>query len=77
MGTEEEVESAPRYGGADKTKKRKKKSTNHLHIGPNARAFRAGMAFCPVCDPDKFVRLTEKEREAEREFREATRKQSR
>lgn len=58
-------------------KKVKKKRKSHLHIGPNARAFSAGMAFCPVCDADKTLRMNDKEREAEKAAREAMRIKSR
>jgi hypothetical protein len=65
----EEDESAPRTSnGADKGKKKRKRKA-HAHIGPNARAFRAGLAFCPSCDADKALRLTEKEREASKAVR--------
>ena len=62
----DDEESEPRTSsGSDKGKKNAK-INKHLHIGPNARAYRAGLAFCPVCDADKGLRLTDKEREDER-----------
>jgi hypothetical protein len=68
----EDEESAPRStSGADKKGKRKKKRPSHIHIGPNVRAFRAGLAFCPACDEAKILRLTEQERESERAAKEA------
>lgn len=70
----EDEESAPRPpSGADKGKKSKKKSTSHNHIGPNLRAFRVGVAFCPVCDAEKILRPTEKELVAQRAAKDAER----
>jgi len=70
----EDEESAPRNSnGADKNKARKKKSTSHNHIGPNVRAFRAGVAFCPVCDAERGLRLTDRERDSERTVKETVR----
>ena len=79
MARTEDEESAPRNNsGADRTNKaRKKKSKTHVHIGPNARAHSAGLAFCPVCDADKILRLTDKEREAERASKEPAFRKSR
>lgn len=52
-------------------KAKEKKAKRHNHIGPNRRAFSAGLAFCPVCDSDKIVRMTEQERAADWAAREA------
>lgn len=61
----EEEESAPRStSGSGRTKK--KKTGSHNHIGPYVRAWRAGLAFCPVCDAEKTVKLTEREREVDK-----------
>ena len=74
----EDEESAPqKSSGADNKKgKRKHRKKTHNHIGPHARAFRSGLAFCPVCDAEKTLRLTDKERELERLAKE-TQKSSR
>jgi hypothetical protein len=52
LKTEDEVESVPRKPGTDKA--RKKKSTTHIHIGPYAKAYRYGLAQCPVCDAERI-----------------------
>lgn len=70
MRAEDEESSPRKASGGDKGKK-KKKIKAHAHIGPNARAFRAGLAFCPSCDADKVLRLTDRERESDRAAREA------
>jgi len=58
----EKKESAPRTNdGADANKKKKPKRAHH-HVGPYARAYRAGLAMCPSCDAEKIVRITERER---------------
>jgi hypothetical protein len=63
----EEEEPAPRTSrGAGEAKKKKSRKKTHAHIGPNARAFRAGLAFCPTCDAEKALRLTERERDIEK-----------
>lgn len=70
MKTEED-ESAPRSTSGAAKGKKKKRSKKHLHIGPNARAYRAGLAFCPVCDAESTLRLTSAELLSERNAREA------
>lgn len=73
----EDDESASRSASdADRgnKKKAKKKRVTHVHIGPNLRAFKAGLAFCPSCDADKIIRLTDVEREHERYIRELAKK---
>lgn len=70
MKNEEELE--PRDSG-DKPKKKTPKKKRHLHIGPYARAYRAGLAFCPSCDAEKIIRLTSAERDAEQAAKEAQR----
>lgn len=67
MKTEEE-ESAPRSSSGGVGKSKKAKSKSHNHIGPNVRAFRAGRAFCPVCDAEKASRRTERDVEVDRDF---------
>lgn len=63
----EEEEPAPRTSrSAGEAKKKKSRKKTHAHIGPNARAYRAGRAFCPSCDAEKGLRLTGAEREAEK-----------
>ena len=65
----QEDESAPRtYSGADRgnKKKAKKRRTTHIHIGPNKRALAARRAFCPLCDAERILRITDREREAEK-----------
>lgn len=70
----EEDESASRTGrGAGEVKKKKARKKTHTHIGPNARAFRAGLAFCPTCDAEKALRLTEREKDSEKATREHVR----
>lgn len=54
--------------------KKSKKTKSHLHIGPYARSYRAGLAACPVCDAEKIVRITDRERETERLAKEAFKK---
>jgi adenosine/AMP kinase len=51
-------------------KKAKAKRT-HVHVGPYARSYRAGLAVCPVCDAEKIVRITDREREAEKAAKES------
>lgn len=63
----DEDESAPRSSSGAAKGKKKKRSKKHLHIGPNARAYRAGLAFCPVCDAESTLRLTSAELASERE----------
>jgi hypothetical protein len=65
----EEEESASKGRSAGKSRKVKKKS--HNHIGPNVRAFRVGRAFCPTCDGDRLLRLTEWERLQEQNAKDA------
>lgn len=70
----EDEESTARTSSSavDRAKKKKKRpAASHIHIGPNVRAFRAGLAFCPACDEAKILRLTEAERESDRAAREA------
>lgn len=64
MKTEDEVESGPRKPGSDKA--RKKKRVVHIHIGPNKRAYSAGLAMCPVCDAEKICPTKEQRERAER-----------
>lgn len=58
---EEVVEPALPSRSAGKAKN-EKKTKKHNHIGPNKHAFSAGLAFCPVCDAEKIVRMTEQEK---------------
>jgi len=63
----EEEEPAPRSSrSAGEAKKKKARKKTHAHIGPYARAFRAGLAFCPACDAEKALRLTEREKDADK-----------
>lgn len=73
LSSEEDESAPPRNpgGAGNKGKKKKKKNTRHNHIGPNVRAYRAGLAFCPVCDAEKTLRLTIEELAAEREAKDA------
>ena len=73
MKAEEEEPASRPSRGADETKKKKHRKKSHAHIGPNARAFRAGRAFCPSCDAEKVLRLTEREREEEKVARTGSR----
>lgn len=74
MKTEEEETTPRTSSGSGKGRKVKKKL--HNHIGPNVRAFRAGRAFCPVCDADKALRQVQ-QRDAESDDFARTRKSSR
>ena len=56
------------------TEKKSKKKNTHVHVGPYARSYSAGLAFCPVCDAEKIVRITDREREAEKAAKEALRR---
>lgn len=62
-----------RTSSTGQTKKKKNKSKIHIHIGPSAKAYRAGKAFCPVCDAEKIVKLTDREKMAEWAARDAAR----
>jgi len=63
----EEEEPAPRSSrSAGEVKKKKARKKSHAHIGPYARAYRAGLAFCPSCDAEKIVRITGVEKELEK-----------
>ena len=63
MKTEEDVSESRATRDSDRNKgKRKVRKKTHGHIGPNARAYRAGLAFCPMCDAEKFTKLTDVER---------------
>lgn len=69
----EEEESAPRTSGGSGRpvgKKKKQRKKTHNHIGPAMRLYRTGRAFCPVCDAEKILRLTEREKDRERSARE-------
>lgn len=71
MKSEEDESALRTLSGADRAKKPRK----HNHIGPNVRAFRIGRAFCPVCDAEKGLRITQDERDAERAVLTARREQ--
>lgn len=63
----EEEEPASRGArGAGVAKKKKVRKNVHTHIGPYARAYGTGRAFCPLCDAEKILRLTERERDNEK-----------
>lgn len=63
-----EEESKPR------APEKKTKKQTHVHVGPYARAYRAGLAMCPVCDSEKITRITDREREIEKVAKELQRK---
>jgi hypothetical protein len=73
LSFEDDNESASRTSGGagSKGKKSRKKNMKHRHVGPNARAFRSGLAFCPECDAEKILRPTDVELIAQRSVKEA------